>query len=80
MTTPEREAALAADQVSRDAFKAWQAAPSGPERAALLFAYNAANAEARRLWDIVGSDPLISQLHRAQEVTDAEEGHVDGEG
>lgn len=36
----------------------------------MLWIDEAAQAEAVRLWDIVGPDPLLSQLQRAQEVED----------
>jgi hypothetical protein len=59
------------DRLSRAAFLAWQAARDPVERARRRDEYDAAEAEARRRWDIVGPDPLLSQLGKAQEVQDA---------
>jgi hypothetical protein len=62
----DRTAALAADEVSRQAFREWQA-ERGPDRDRLKAAYEAANAEAARLWEIVGPDPIMVGVKAAMD-------------
>lgn len=69
MSDPEQAAALAADGVAMEAFLSWQHT-NGVGRKAAHEAYLKAKVNADRLWKIVGPDPLLSQLKKAQEVED----------
>lgn len=68
-----REEALAFDDRSRAAFRAWQAEREPGRRAVLKAEYEAAEAEARAAWEAYGPDPLLSDVKRALDQAAARE-------